>query len=288
MLAKIIDGKSIAMQVKKSIADKVKIIKKTYKEKTPSLTVVLIGENSASQSYVNSKRKACDLVGFKSHVQTFPATIKQNELITFIEQLNKSSDVNGILIQLPLPDHLNKNQILETICIEKDVDGFHPYNLGRLCQRKPKLKPCTPKGITHLLQSTNMPLRGKDAIVVGASEIVGRPMAMELLILGCTVTIAHRFTENLSEKVANADIVIVAVGKIELVKGDWIKQGAIVIDVGINKLVNGKLVGDVEFKQAQKKAAWITPVPGGVGPMTVASLLENTLEAFMEQNNISL
>ncbi|MEH6813872.1 MAG: bifunctional methylenetetrahydrofolate dehydrogenase/methenyltetrahydrofolate cyclohydrolase FolD, partial [Motiliproteus sp.] len=250
--------------------------------RAPGLAVVLIGNDPASEVYVNHKRRACNEVGIESTAYDLPLDTSQDQLLQLIDELNKSDNIDGILVQLPLPAHLDANLILERIRPDKDVDGFHPFNLGRLAQRMPVLRPCTPKGVITLLESTNMDIRGKDAIVVGASNIVGRPMSLELLLAGATVTITHRFTQDLAGKVGRADIVVVGVGIPGLVKGEWIKDGAVVIDVGINRLENGKLVGDVEFDEAEKRASWITPVPGGVGPMTVATLMENTLYAANE------
>ena len=282
MKAQILDGKKIAATVKERIqaevAERIKLGKKR-----PVLAVILIGSDPASQTYVNAKYKACELVGIQSESYNFPVTITELELSRLIDTLNHEQNVNGILVQLPLPEHIDKTKILEKIDPKKDVDGFHPYNLGRLCQRRPALRPCTPKGVMQLLAATGVNLLGKDAVIVGASEIVGRPMALELLMAGCTVSVTHRFTGNLAAKVAQADIVIVAVGKPNLVQGKWIKQGAIVIDVGITRMEDGSLCGDVEFSAAKERSAWITPVPGGVGPMTVACLLENTLEATTAQ-----
>lgn len=285
MTAQILDGKKVATEIKNSVALKVKE-RKSNGGSSPTLAVVLIGDDPASHSYVNAKRRACEYVGFKSRSYDMSETVSENDLIVLIDELNKAHDVNGILVQLPLPEHINKEIILERILPGKDVDGFHPYNLGRLCQRRPILRPCTPKGVMRLLESTGEKVRGLDAIVVGASEIVGRPMALELLLAGCTVSIAHRFTKDLPEKIAQADIVVVAVGKPNLVKGEWIKKDAIVVDVGINRMPDGSLCGDINFETAKERAAWITPVPGGVGPMTVACLLENTLEAAIAQESI--
>ncbi|HBT56781.1 MAG TPA: bifunctional methylenetetrahydrofolate dehydrogenase/methenyltetrahydrofolate cyclohydrolase FolD, partial [Pseudomonas sp.] len=233
----------------------------------------------ASQVYVSHKRKDCEEVGFLSRSHDLPATTSQQELLDLIDHLNDDPDIDGILVQLPLPAHLEASQLLERIRPDKDVDGFHPYNIGRLAQRMPLLRPCTPMGIVQLLKSTGADLYGMDATVVGASNIVGRPMALELLLAGCTTTVTHRFTKNLEDHIRRSDLVVVAAGKPGLVKGEWIKPGAIVIDVGINRMDDGRLVGDVEFGPAAERASWITPVPGGVGPMTRACLLENTLHA---------
>ncbi len=278
MSAKLIDGKAIAASLRKTVAEGVQErINKGLR--APGLAVVLVGEDPASQVYVNNKTNACEEVGFISRSYRLEHSATQEELEILVDRLNEDHEIDGILVQLPLPKHLNSDKILEQIRPDKDVDGFHPFNLGKLAQRLPLLRPCTPKGIMTLLESTGETIKGKDAIIVGASNIVGRPMGLELLLAGCTVTTTHRFTQNLAEKVSNADIVVVAVGIPGLVKGEWIKPGAIVIDVGINRLDSGKLVGDVEFDTAQERAAWITPVPGGVGPMTVATLMENTLYA---------
>jgi len=241
--------------------------------------VIIVGKDPASEVYVRSKRKGCEEVGMVSFSYDLPETTSEKELLDFIDEMNARDDVDGILVQLPLPKHIDQETIIESILPDKDVDGFHPYNVGRLAIRQPVLRSCTPRGVMRLLESTGEPIRGKDAVVVGASNHVGRPMSLELLLAGCTVTTCHRFTKDTAAHVANADIVIAAVGKPGLVKGDWIKPGAIVIDIGISRTETGKLVGDVEFDTASDRAGWITPVPGGVGPMTVATLLLNTLEA---------
>jgi methylenetetrahydrofolate dehydrogenase (NADP+)/methenyltetrahydrofolate cyclohydrolase len=278
MSANIIDGKAIAKQVRTTVAERV-TLRKEKGLRVPGLAVVLVGHDPASQVYVGSKRKACEEVGFVSKSYDLPQDATQQQLLDLVDELNNASDVDGILVQLPLPEGLDAEQILERIIPHKDVDGFHPYNVGRLAQRMPALRPCTPKGIITLLDSTGVHYRGMDAVVVGASNIVGRPMALELLLAGCTTTVCHKFTKNLEEHVRRADLVVVAVGKAEFIPGEWIKKGAIVIDVGINRLESGKLVGDVAFGVAAQNASFITPVPGGVGPMTVASLIANTLEA---------
>ncbi len=278
MSAKIIDGKKIAEDLKNEIAKQVELRVSSGKRR-PGLAVILVGDDPASQVYVRNKTNACEKIGFKSEAVVLPSSTQQEELEKLIDEFNESPEIDGILVQLPLPKHLNSDALLERIKPDKDVDGFHPFNLGRLAQRLPLLRPCTPKGIVTLLESTGQTIRGKDAVIVGASNIVGRPMGLELLLAGCTVTTTHRFTRNLPEKVSQADIVVVAAGKPGLVKGEWIKPGAIVIDVGINRLDDGSLVGDVEYDVAKERAGWITPVPGGVGPMTVATLMENTLYA---------
>jgi methylenetetrahydrofolate dehydrogenase (NADP+)/methenyltetrahydrofolate cyclohydrolase len=285
MAAKIIDGKTIAQQVRNEVAEQVKQRLDAGK-RAPGLAVVLVGENPASQIYVASKRRACEEVGFVSRSYDLPMTTSEFELLGLIDQLNADKEIDGILVQLPLPAGIDNVKVLERIQPDKDVDGFHPYNVGRLCQRAPKLRPCTPRGIVTLLERYNIDTYGLNAVVVGASNIVGRPMSMELLLAGCTTTVTHRFTKNLRHHVENADLLVVAVGKPGFIPGDWIKPGAIVIDVGINRLESGKVVGDVDFDAASERAAYITPVPGGVGPMTVATLIQNTLQACEEYHDI--
>ncbi|BDZ73149.1 bifunctional protein FolD [Methylophaga marina] len=278
MSAKIIDGKAVAADLKQQL--KLATAERLAEGKRrPGLAVILIGANPASQVYVGSKRKSCEEIGFKSEAYDLPETATEEELLSLIDKLNQDDDIDGILVQLPLPQHISAETVIERIAPHKDVDGFHPYNIGRLAQRNPQLRPCTPKGVITLLRTTGVDLKGLEAVVVGASNIVGRPMALELLLAGCTTTVCHRWTNNLEEQVRRADLLVVAVGIAGFIPGEWIKQGAIVIDVGINRLENGKLTGDVEFEKAKEKASWITPVPGGVGPMTVATLLENTLFA---------
>lgn len=278
MTAQLIDGKQIAADIRKNIAQTVQD-RLSKGLRAPGLAVILVGSDPASEVYVSHKRKDCEQVGFQSQAYDLAETTTQVELLDLIDQLNNDATVDGILVQLPLPKHLDSSLLLERISPSKDVDGFHPYNVGRLAQRIPLLRSCTPKGIMTLLEHTGVDLHGLDAVIVGASNIVGRPMALELLLAGCTTTITHRFTKDLESHVRRADLVVVAVGIPNLVKGEWIKPGAIVIDVGINRQDNGQLIGDVGFDEAIKRAAWITPVPGGVGPMTRACLLENTLQA---------
>lgn len=278
MAAQIIDGKAVAAQFRTNFAHLVQNACLAGKRQ-PGLAVILVGEDPASEVYVRNKRQACEQIGIRSIYNHLPATIEQTALIDLIHELNHDTTVDGILIQLPLPKHLDADLILETINPHKDVDGFHPYNLGRLAQRRPLLRPCTPLGVMALLDHIKQPYKGKHAVIVGASNIVGRPMSLELLIAGATTTICHRFTGDLSVYVKQADIVVAAVGKPGIIKGEWIKPGATVIDVGINRLPDGSLIGDVEFEAAAERAAWITPVPGGVGPMTVAMLMQNTLTA---------
>lgn len=281
MTAALIDGKAIAQQLRLTIKEKVT---KRLADglRAPGLAVILVGSDPASQVYVGSKRRACEEVGFLSRSYDLPASTSEDELFSLIDELNNDDAIDGILVQLPLPKGLNANLVIEHINPHKDVDGFHPSNVGKLALRQPGLRPCTPKGIITLIETTGVKPHGLEAVVVGASNIVGRPMTLELLLAGCTVTTTHRFTKDLETKVRNADLLVVAVGKPEFIPGDWIKEGAIVIDVGINRLDNGKLVGDVGFDIANTKAAHITPVPGGVGPMTVASLIENTFIACEE------
>ncbi|MDF7650305.1 bifunctional methylenetetrahydrofolate dehydrogenase/methenyltetrahydrofolate cyclohydrolase FolD [Pantoea sp. Acro-805] len=285
MAAKIIDGKTIAQQVRLEVAEKVQQ-RLAAGKRAPGLAVVLVGENPASQIYVASKRRACDEVGFISRSYDLPATTSEAELLELIDALNNDSEIDGILVQLPLPAGIDNVKVLERIVPDKDVDGFHPYNIGRLCQRAPKLRPCTPRGIVTLLERYNIDTYGLNAVVVGASNIVGRPMSMELLLAGCTTTVTHRFTKDLRHHVEHADLLVVAVGKPGFIPGDWIKPGAVVIDVGINRLESGKVVGDVDFASASERASYITPVPGGVGPMTVATLIQNTLVACEEYHDV--
>lgn len=278
MTAQIIDGKQIAAGIRQTIKQQVEA-RLASNLPAPGLAVVLVGNDPASEVYVRNKRHACDETGINSISHDLPVDTTQEQLLRLIDELNNDPTVDGILVQLPLPEHIDPNAVIEHINPAKDVDGFHPYNFGRLAQRMPALRPCTPRGCMTLLESTGVLLQGKDAVIIGASNIVGRPMALELLMARCTVTVCHSKTVDLPAKVAAADIVVAGVGIAEFVKGDWIKPGAIVIDVGINRLDNGKLVGDVEFATAAERASYITPVPGGVGPMTIATLLQNTLDA---------
>jgi methylenetetrahydrofolate dehydrogenase (NADP+)/methenyltetrahydrofolate cyclohydrolase len=278
MTAKIIDGKAIAQDIKDSVK-KLVTIRSDKNQTIPGLAVVLVGQDPASEVYVNNKKKACEYTGITSTPYYLNDDISEQALLELIQELNGNNAVHGILVQLPLPDHIDSEKILEAISPKKDVDGFHPYNIGRLAQRIPLLRPCTPHGIIEMLKTTGEVFKGRHAVIVGASNIVGRPMSLEFLLAGATTTVCHRFTADTSEYVKHADIVVVAVGKRNFIKGSWIKKGATVIDVGINRMDNGKLCGDVEFEEATKNAAWISPVPGGVGPMTVAMLMKNTLEA---------
>ncbi len=274
----IINGKKIAQNLRNDITAKVKLL-----NRSPGLAVILVGDDPASAVYVRNKDNACKEVGFYSEKIIKPGDITQQELLDEVIRLNNDDKIDGILVQLPLPDHLDANLVIETISPEKDVDGFHSENIGKLIQNKPYLRPCTPKGVMTMLATIGVDLVGKNCVVVGASNIVGRPMAMELLNARATVTICNSKTTDLSSKLKNADIVVAAVGIPKMIQGDWIKPGAIVIDVGINRLDSGKLVGDVDFDAASANAAWMTPVPGGVGPMTIATLLENTLTAYQNR-----
>jgi methylenetetrahydrofolate dehydrogenase (NADP+)/methenyltetrahydrofolate cyclohydrolase len=281
MSAQIIDGKAIANKV----TDKVAIGVQARIDKglrVPGLAVVLVGGDPASQIYVQSKRRTCEKVGFTSKAFDLPETTSQQDLLALIDELNEDPTIDGILVQFPLPDGLDETSVIERIKPSKDVDGFHPYNVGRLAQRIPLLRSCTPRGMMTMLESLDIDLHGKHAVVVGASNIVGRPMTLELLLAGCTTTTCHRFTKDLEHHIRQAEVLVVARGKANFIPGDWIKEGAIVLDVGINRLEDGTITGDVEFEKAKEKASWISPVPGGVGPMTVATLIENTLFACNE------
>ena len=278
MNARILDGKRIAQEVLERIAKRVSE-RKAQGLDEPGLAVVLVGNDAASSVYVRNKRKACHQVGFRSFDYDLPSTTTESQLFALIDRLNVDPAVHGILVQSPLPDHIDEDALVDRIDPNKDVDGFQAVNVGRLALRRFGLRPCTPKGVMTLLGHTDRPVRGQHAVVVGVSNHVGRPLVLELLIAGCTTTCCHRFTHDLETYVRQADILVVAVGKPGLVKGEWIKPGAVVVDVGINRLEDGRLVGDVDFDIAAQRASWITPVPGGVGPMTVATLMENTLEA---------
>ncbi len=278
MTAQILDGNAIARSLRAEIRARVDS-RTTSGLRPPGLAVVLVGNDPASEIYVRHKRKDCEEVGFHSDVQHLSANVTQEDLVERIRVLNADASIDGILVQLPLPDHLDAASIIDLIDPAKDVDGVHPFNIGRLALRRPTLRSCTPKGIMQLLEHTGVPIRGLDATVIGASNHVGRPMGLELLLAGCTVTTAHKFSRDARAAAAAADVVISAVGKPGLVRGDWIKPGAIVIDVGITRGANNKLHGDVVFDEAVEHAGWITPVPGGVGPMTRVAMLQNTLLA---------
>lgn len=278
MSAQILDGKTIAASIRQDVKARV-AERSAAGARRPGLAVVLVGENPASQVYVRNKRRSCEEVGFYSELHELSAETPQEKLLALIDELNAREAVDGILVQLPLPAHIDEEEVIERILPTKDVDGFHPYNVGRLVLRMPVLRPCTPKGVMTMLARTDQQLEGLDAVVIGQSNIVGRPMALELLAARCSITVCHSRTKDLAAKAQSADVLVAAVGRPRFVPGDWIKEGAIVIDVGINRGEDGKLVGDVDFEPARQRASWITPVPGGVGPMTIASLLENTLQA---------
>ena len=277
-MTQLIDGKKIAEKVREEITQEVLELKKN-KQITPGLAVILVGNNPASEVYVRNKVQTCEKVGMKSFHFTLPENTSEETLLQEIKKLNQQTEVHGILVQLPLPSHLNSQKIIEAIAPHKDVDGLHPYNLGRLAAGFPTLVSCTPAGVMRLLEEINFDCNGKEAVVIGRSNIVGKPVALLLLAQNATVTICHSKTKNLAEKVKQADVIVAAVGIPKFVKGAWIKPGAVVIDVGINRGSDGKLIGDVDFEETKKHASFITPVPGGVGPMTIAMLLKNTLQA---------
>lgn len=278
MAANIIDGKAIARDIRAEVAAKISE-RVGQGKRPPGLAVVLVGDDSASEIYVRNKRRACEDVGIRSFSYDLPGSTSQHEVFDLIDELNGNDDVDGILVQLPLPDHIDETEVIERISATKDVDGFHPYTVGRLAQRIPILRPCTPHGVVIMLERSGVKVKGQHVVIVGASNHVGRPLALEMLLLGATVTVTHRFTRDLESHVRVADVLIVAAGKPELVPGEWVKKDAVVIDVGINRLPDGRIVGDVGFEAAKRNARLITPVPGGVGPMTVATLMQNTLSA---------
>jgi len=284
MTARLIDGKSIAETIKKEVRLATDG-QASRGARRPGLAVVMVGDNAASQVYVRNKRRSCEEAGIVSSAHDLPATTSEAELLEIVGLLNADPAIDGILVQLPLPRQIRARAVIEAIDPSKDVDGFHPYNLGRLAQREPVLRPCTPYGVMRMLQAIGVDPSGMNAVVVGASNIVGRPMALELILAGATTTVCHSRTRDLAAHVARAELVVAAVGQAAMVRGDWIKPGSVVIDVGMNRLESGKLVGDVEFASAAERAAWITPVPGGVGPMTVAMLMQNTLEAYQRRRN---
>ena len=282
MSAQIIDGKRIADQLKAQVRVATDAMAAAGKAR-PGLAVVKVGSDPASAVYVRNKRLSCEQAGIISVAHDLPAETSQTDLIALIDALNADPAIDGILVQLPLPKHIESSLVTERIIPEKDVDGFHPYNIGRLALKQPLVRPCTPYGIVKLLEAYQLNVAGLDAVMVGASNIVGRPMALEMMLLGATATVCHSRTKDLEGHVRRADVVVAAIGKPDFVKGAWIKPGAIVIDVGINRLDSGKLVGDVEYDVAAERASWITPVPGGVGPMTVAALMQNTLESALRR-----
>lgn len=275
-VSKTLDGKATAQKIRTDIAA---AIAAAPEQPAPGLAVILVGDDPASEIYVRHKQQACEAAGLRSSVHKHPASMTEAALLSLIRSLNEDVSVHGILVQLPLPAHIDSSKVIESISPHKDVDGFHPYNVGRLALRQPALRSCTPKGIIRLLETYEIELKGTQAVVVGASNHVGRPMALELLQAGSTVTVCHKFTRSLQEEVQRAELLVVAAGKPGLIPGEWIKPGAAVVDVGINRQADGTIVGDVGCETARKRAAWITPVPGGVGPMTVAMLLENTFLA---------
>jgi len=278
MTARLIDGKNLASEIRRNIRRRVEE-RRAAGRRVPGLAVILVGDDPASGIYVRNKHTACEQVGFLSRAHDLPASTSQAELRDLIYGLNRDPEIDGILVQLPLPEQLDSTRVIEYIDPAKDVDGFHPYNVGRLAQRIPKLRACTPLGVMRLLEHIGVDVKGQHAVVVGASNLVGRPMCLELLLHGATTTVCHRFTRDLRSEVERADVLVVAVGKPGLIPGEWIKPGSVVIDVGISRLADGRLTGDVEFDAAAERASWITPVPGGVGPMTVAMLMSNTLQA---------
>lgn len=278
MTARLIDGKSIASGLRGALRQRI-ADRRHAGHRAPGLAVVLVGDDPASKIYVRNKRMACNEVGIMSRDYDLPVTTGEAEILALIDQLNADPEIDGILVQLPLPPHISEIAVIERLDPIKDVDGFHPYTVGRLSQRIPVLRPATPYGVMALLRHIGVPVKGQHAVVVGASNHVGRPLALELLLAGATITVCHRFTKDLQRHVSDADILAVAVGKAGLIPGGWVKPGAVVLDIGISRLADGKLAGDVEFDEARKRAGWITPVPGGVGPMTIAMLLENTLTA---------
>jgi methylenetetrahydrofolate dehydrogenase (NADP+)/methenyltetrahydrofolate cyclohydrolase len=279
MTARLLDGKAIAQALRDNIKTQVAALQAAGK-RVPGLAVVIVGEDPASQIYVRNKHQATEAVGMRSVKMVLPASATQQEVIDVVNKLNADPGIDGILVQLPVPKQINSKAVIDAIAVDKDVDGFNPENLGLLAQRTPRLRPCTPYGCMKMLDHAGIDVKGMDAVVLGQSNIVGRPAALELLMRGATVTICHSQTKDLPGHVRRADLIVAGIGKPEFVKGDWIKPGAVVLDVGINRLPSGKVVGDVEFETAKERASWITPVPGGVGPMTIAMLIQNTLEAY--------
>ncbi|HQR60869.1 MAG TPA: bifunctional methylenetetrahydrofolate dehydrogenase/methenyltetrahydrofolate cyclohydrolase FolD [Methylophilaceae bacterium] len=284
MAAQLINGKAIAENLLANIKQHIEQ-RMAHGKRAPCLAVILVGDSAASTIYVANKRRSCEQAGMRSLAYNLPAATSEHELLKLIDDLNADDGVDGILVQLPLPAQIDTERVIERINPAKDVDGFHPYNVGRLALRMPLLRPCTPYGVISMLETLKLDLKGLNAVVVGASNIVGRPMSLELLLAGCTVTTCHRFTRDLPGIVAGADLLVVAVGRPGFIRGEWIRLGAIVIDVGINRLENGTICGDVEFATASERASWITPVPGGVGPMTVATLMQNTLNALEQRES---
>lgn len=286
MSARLIDGKAIALALRNDIRTAVTKLREQG-HRAPGLAVVLVGADPASQIYVRHKHQACDAAGMHSVVHMLPEHSTQAEVLQVVDQLNRDPAVDGILVQLPVPKQIGAKAVIDAIAVDKDVDGFNPENLGLLAQRTPRLRPCTPYGVIKMLEHEHIDPRGMDAVILGQSNIVGRPMALELLMKSATVTVCHSQTRDLAGHVARADLVVAGIGRPEFVRGEWIKPGAVVIDVGLNRLPTGKIVGDVEFEAAAERAAYITPVPGGVGPMTIAMLMQNTLEAYQQREATS-
>lgn len=284
MTAQLIDGKAIAQEVRDEVRRDVDGLLRRGGRR-PGLAVLMIGDDPASAIYVRNKRRACEECGIRSVAHDLPQSTSEIELLGLIDELNVDDSVDGILVQLPLPDHIRQDAIVERIDPRKDVDGFHPYNIGRLAERNPLIRPCTPYGVIRMLDRIGVSVQGLHAVVVGASNIVGRPMSLELLLMGATTTVAHRFTRDLETHVRMAEVLIVAAGKPGLVPGEWVRPGAVVVDVGMNRAADGSMCGDVQFEAAKQRAAWITPVPGGVGPMTVAMLMKNTFEAAVRRRS---
>ena len=282
MAAQIIDGKAIAAGIKAEVRREVDAMVQRG-QRRPGLAVVMVGDNPASSVYVRNKRRSCEECGVLSFAFDLPHSCSEVELLSKIDELNRDERVDGILVQLPVPEHIRQSAIVERIDPRKDVDGFHPYNVGRLAERNPLIRPCTPYGIIRMLDHVGVSVKGKHCVIVGASNIVGRPMSLELLLMGATTTVAHRFTRDLESHVRAAEVLIVAAGKPGLIQGAWIRDGAVVVDVGMNRREDGTLCGDVDFDSARQRASWISPVPGGVGPMTVAMLMKNTLEAAVRR-----
>ncbi len=285
MTAKLIDGKAISKALKADVRRATDELA-ARGARRPGLAVVMVGEDPASGIYVRNKRLSCEETGILSVAHDLPASTSEAALVALIDRLNADPTIDGILVQSPLPKHINPHAIIERIDPAKDVDGFHPYNVGRLALRKPTLRSCTPYGIMIMLERCGLAPRGKDAVIVGQSNIVGRPMALELLAAAATITVCHSATRDLRAEVGRAEILVVATGKPEMIPGAWVREGAIVVDVGINRLPDGRLVGDVEFQAAAERASWITPVPGGVGPMTIAALMKNTLESSLAHQGL--
>ncbi|ROR32707.1 bifunctional methylenetetrahydrofolate dehydrogenase/methenyltetrahydrofolate cyclohydrolase FolD [Inmirania thermothiophila] len=278
MGAQILDGKGLSARLRARLRERIEALAAAGHPR-PGLAVVLVGDDPASAIYVRNKRRACEEAGIRSVAHDLPSTTSEAELLALIDRLNADDEVDGILVQLPLPEHIDTERVIERIHPDKDVDGFHPYNIGRLALRMPRLRPCTPRGVMRLLDSHGIDPAGREAVVIGQSRIVGRPMALELLAARATVTVCHSLTRDLEAHVRRAEVLVVAVGRPRFIPGGWVREGAVVVDVGINRLADGRLAGDVDFEGACERAGWITPVPGGVGPMTIVTLLENTLEA---------